>query len=227
MTSSAKPKGKILNLVGVLIAGMAVIYTVYWFSLAQGLKATFVGWLEARAAIGQIAEVGGIKLSGFPTAIALRLDDLSLGGDDGKGAAWSWKAASARIESAPWQPQDYRLDLSGKHDLHLSVDGEVFAYKGVADQLSVEATLGFDGFPEQATMRLRGLALSPVNNAPPLSLAGLMISMKKGDDKEPLKLSLELEDFKGPNLAGSPFGGDYKRVVIKGRQIVPLPYCAH
>lgn len=224
-TQTSRSLTNLLALVAAILGGLAVLYTVYWFSLAQSLKATFIGWLDQRAVSGRSAAVQRVTVAGFPATLVLHLTDFSLGGSDGKGAAWSWKADTARLESSPWNPQRYRLDLSGHHALHFSTDGEDFIYNASVKRLTVAATLGFDGFPEQASAEVKDMHLTPVNTAPLIALGSLLLSFSTNDgDVEPLRFSLELETFKGPNLIGSPFGGDYRRVVINGRQTGRLAY---
>jgi hypothetical protein len=222
-----RPFAKILTQVLVLLAGVVLLYGAYWFTLAQGFKSTFENWLKEREASGYVAKVGSITLSGFPATIALNIEDLTLGGREDEGAAWSWAVERAHFESRPWQPHIYRLGFNGRHDLKLLIDGEAFDYIGTTGLMRVEATLGFDGLPTRASAKVEKAVLKPINTAPPFSIAALALSFDTElKDEAELGVSLEIEDFKGPNLAGSPFGGDYRRVVIHAKQLGKLAYRA-
>ncbi len=215
---------KVTIFLAALGLGIIGLYSLYWWSLAGSLQNAFIDWLGDRSERGYIASIGQANVGGFPFAITLDVQDLTLGGKAADGAAWKWQAQKVKIRTVPWQPTRYHLHLSGGQKLRFRNKGKLVAYRGGVKSLIVKTGLALDGYPTDASLSLVDLNLVSTSGAEPISAGKLKLKFQRGIASQvaqapALEISFEAEGVVAPNFLRSPFGGTYKRVVLSARQL--------
>ncbi len=193
--SQLPPAMKICRLFAALAAVVltaAVVYGVYWFTVAGVIRGGIEDWAEARRAEGMAVAYEDLAIGGFPTRFVATLSRPRSGG---------WSAARLVAEALPYDldrititvPETQRFDREGRVM-------EMTLERGVAHVVMA------DGMPESLAIEADGVALVTPRGL--FSLAGLTGLIRRGPDA---RLAVEF-DGRGLVLASQV------RVIL-GREI--------
>lgn len=105
----------------VLIAALAAAYTVSWFVVAHWVEDSFRNWARVQTARGNAVDYGPLTISGFPGPIRLAIASPRVVSQKG---GWQWSAASATLETRPWDWRRFRIEASGRQQIALPFAGE-------------------------------------------------------------------------------------------------------
>ncbi|MBB5514310.1 hypothetical protein FHS89_000308 [Rubricella aquisinus] len=99
-----------------LLAGLALLigWSAYWWLAASSLRNGIDDWLTARQADGWIAEYADLGISGYPSRVDARFDDLALA-DPARG--WAWSAPAFQILALSYRDDQVILAFPGEQSL--------------------------------------------------------------------------------------------------------------
>jgi hypothetical protein len=142
----------------IALAAAAILYVVFWFVIAFGLRNEAVVWAETRRQEGYTVNYSGLLLSGFPFLMRLTLSDPVLG-YPASGIPWAWQSEGLTVEMRPWNPWRMTIMPTGALTLGLTIGGEPVTYVGLADEIAIGLGLA-GGLPKSGELTVSGLNLS-------------------------------------------------------------------
>lgn len=103
-------RGRVAILAGVILV-VLLGWTAWWWVLSTARDSALTSWLEDRRAAGWVAEASDVAVSGFPSRVNSRINNLSLADPR---AGWSWQAGSLDILQLAYKPQHVIAVLGGE-----------------------------------------------------------------------------------------------------------------
>jgi hypothetical protein len=182
-------------------------YTGYWF-YARGIAETLIeDWASQRRADGFAVEFATPRMEGYPFIIRAVLDSPSLARD-----GHSWRGDRLAIELQPWDPRRYRFDFQGRHEIALTQDGRTNRLALDPAEAAVVVRLSGSGRIAGATLRLRDLRVTEVENGAMWRAAEIWLEAiapknpPKTHTDVALTLSLSAADIVLPENTAEPLG---------------------
>ena len=142
----------------IAFAVAAILYVVFWFVIAFGLRDGAVEWAETRRQEGYTVNYSGLLLDGFPFLMRLTLSDPGLG-YPASDVPWAWQSEGLTVEMRPWNPWRLTIMPTGALTLGLTIGGEPVTYVGLADEIAIGLGLA-GGWPKSGELTVSGLNLS-------------------------------------------------------------------
>ena len=142
----------------IAFAAAAILYVVFWFVIAFGLRNGAVEWAETRRQEGYTVNYSGLLLNGFPFLMRLTLSDPGLG-YPASDVPWAWQSEGLTVEMRPWNPWRLTIMPTGALTLGLTIGGEPVTYVGLADEIAIGLGLA-GGWPKSGELTVSGLNLS-------------------------------------------------------------------
>ena len=142
----------------IAFAVAAILYVVFWFVIAFGLRNGAVEWAETRRQEGYTVNYSGLLLDGFPFLMRLTLSDPGLG-YPASDVPWAWQSEGLAVEMRPWNPWRLTIMPTGALTLGLTIGGEPVTYVGLADEIAIGLGLA-GGWPKSGELTVSGLNLS-------------------------------------------------------------------
>ena len=153
----------------VIVAGVAIVYVVFWFYMAASTRDAIGGWAEARRGEGLDVRYVRLEMSGFPFKIRATLEKPGLGAPRA-GASWRWDAARAIAEARPWSLGRIRIMLAGAHRIAWTRDGAPLRYQGSVAELTAEIVIDGGG-RRQGVLDIGGLDLKSESGEQEIAIA--------------------------------------------------------
>ena len=205
-----------------IVAGLAVLYTVFWFVAVGQARDIVLGWVAHRAAEGYHVRYRGIDTDGFPLRLRVTLTQTSLGGPRPE-RPWRWDAERVVIELTPWNFRRYRLSSPGRHAVELIAGTEPLAAQGSVEDLTVD----IDDAGDRASAKLRVKALALASNSDAIGLDELSVHARRlgvptDHDTASLALDVDGRNFRLPDRVVLPFGPEFGRFVLEAQVKGPL-----
>jgi hypothetical protein len=99
-----------------LLAGLALLigWSAYWWIAATGVRNGIDDWLAARQADGWVAEYADLGVSGYPSRVDARFENLSLADPD---SGWAWTAPLFQILALSYRDDQVILAFPGEQSL--------------------------------------------------------------------------------------------------------------
>jgi hypothetical protein len=112
----ARKPDRIVLWSALLLVILVSVYIAAWFVSASLLRNGVERWIAERRAEGLTVETANPALTGFPTRIAVRLQNVSLTVPPAKGS-WRWHTGKVDVVGHLLSLSDVSLDLSGMHEI--------------------------------------------------------------------------------------------------------------
>lgn len=133
-------------LAAVAVLAVAAAYSVYWFTVAGGLRACLDPWAAARRAEGYTVAWDSAAVRGFPFAFRLSFTGASFGRE--QPTLYLAKAPTLVLSAAPWNLHTWHAETPDGAELTTSgavldagrVDGAVTTRRGDPSSIDVTAT---------------------------------------------------------------------------------------
>ena len=112
------------SLISLFVVGsVAVIYIIFWFSMAIYLENIIEDWKSYQTDKGVKLSYSKMKITGFPVNFRIRLNNPQLQipfgtSDDQKSVRkkeWVWQGKRVVVSLRPWDFNTIKLDLSGSN----------------------------------------------------------------------------------------------------------------
>lgn len=192
-----------------LLAGMALLigWSAYWWIAASGMRNGIDDWLEARQADGWVAEYADLGISGYPSRVDARFDQLDLA-DPRTG--WAWSAPAFQILALSYRTDQVILAFPGEQVLATPQGRLVLT--GEPLRASVTVT------NEQTVTRLviEAEDFTAQSDADVLNAARLILATSAQDDPRIQRLGLSANDVTPPSaLRTIAQGSDLADLLIK------------
>jgi Uncharacterized protein conserved in bacteria (DUF2125) len=156
------------RIVPLVLVLSGVIYSAYWFHASRQMSKAVIAWTEARRAEGWQVEYDGPDISGFPAAIALRVDKPVIATPAGIG----WRGPAVTVTLSPFDPRTLHVVADGHHGLAVgpwSMDGDFAQLRGDIGFTLDGALRDFHASARTATVAVAG--------AESLSAEGLAVAL--------------------------------------------------
>jgi hypothetical protein len=127
-----------------VLLGLALAYGAVWFANASLLRKGVETWIADRQREGYTIQTAPPTLVGFPTRLAVRLNDATVTTPPAKGS-WRWHAGKIDVVASAFSVSHISLDLSGTHEV---TGGWIPADRPLrlgADRANLALTIGADG----------------------------------------------------------------------------------
>ena len=150
-----------------VIGFIAVIYTIFWHSVAIYLKNAIEDWRDERAEQGVVASYGKIKITGFPINFHIGINDPQLqipyGNSENqrfeKDKKWIWQGQRVVAEVRPWNFNNIKLDLSGSNRLSLKDKGTLYEFVSKAKLINIDAEMFQRNWPRKFKIRVEEIKI--------------------------------------------------------------------
>ena len=219
---------------GVVLAMTAVLYTIYWFTIATNMKDSVTDWIAARAAEGVVASYRQIEISGFPIKFKVVLTEpkiqtaelIASSHQDSGAEKWLWQGGKAIAEMKPWNFKKFSVDLSGAHQVTYEDQRKAYQFSGTAQRFMMDAEIFTDGWPEKFQIDIGGLVMSELKSKAVVSAkSALVTSHRLMPGVSPTKenagaeaktssyaLKAKLQAVHLPNFLNLPLGHDIQEL---------------
>ncbi len=118
-----KPLATVVAVLSALmIAVIAGGYTVYWFRLAEELRAGVERWASEWRAGGDVVAYRDLRITGFPGQLRIQAAAPVIGRVSAA-PTWRWAGPALSARLAPWDPRRATIRLDGTHRLDTVLGG--------------------------------------------------------------------------------------------------------
>jgi hypothetical protein len=163
--------------------GLALAWSVYWWVGADRTKQEINDWLQAQRSAGWVAEIGAVRVTGYPNRFDSVFEGLELADP---AAGWRWQADDFNILALSYRPNHLILTFPGVHRFDTPEGG--FAVQGEVLRASVEASGG--GIVQQAILEGAGLRLETETGIVVVDAASAAVAETTSPEVQRLGLSL-------------------------------------
>jgi len=196
-----------------VVFGVAVLYTAYWYAAAYQLRTFLNSWTTEQLWSGLRVDLGQPKINGFPGWLRVRVARPEAATVEAS-HSWRWQGAAIEARSRPWRPDSIAFDGKG---LHLITIGEPAApqiFTIDAEGLSGRIVVG-DGKVRSLGLDLKALTITTENLKDNLTLADAVLNFNS-PNAPGLGFELDMRGLKLPKLAATPLGNEFTTIMLLG-----------
>ena len=148
-----------------IIGIMAVIYTIFWHSMAVYLESSIDDWRSYKTDQGVESSYSTIEVAGFPLNFYIRINNPRL---QGPLAAignygikkWIWEGNHLIVKLRPWNFNLIKLDLSGSNRFLLKGENVVYDFASETKLINIDSEMSQGAWPKKIMIRLEGMKMS-------------------------------------------------------------------
>jgi hypothetical protein len=148
-----------------IIGIMAVIYTIFWHSMAVYLESSIDDWRSYKTDQGVESSYSTIEVAGFPLNFYIRINNPRL---QGPLAAignygikkWIWEGNHLIVKLRPWNFNLIKLDLSGSNRFLLKGKNVVYDFASETKLINIDSEMSQGAWPKKIMIRLEGMKMS-------------------------------------------------------------------
>jgi len=150
-----------------IIGFIAVMYTIFWYSMAIYLKNAIEDWKADRAEQGVLASHGKVEITGFPINFHIGINHPQLQipyrtsehQRFEKDKKWIWRGQRAVAEVRPWNFNNIKLDLSGSNRLSLKNKDTIYEFVSKAKLINIDAEMFQRNWPRKFKIRIEEIKI--------------------------------------------------------------------
>ncbi len=151
-----------------VIGFVAVIYTIFWFSMAIYLENIIEDWKSHQTDKGVKLSYSKMKITGFPVNFRIRLNDLQLqipfGTSDYQKPVrkkeWIWQGKRVVVSLRPWDFNTIKLDLSGSNRVIFKNKEVIYNFVIETKLINIETKIFFDTLPKKFKIKVEEMKIS-------------------------------------------------------------------
>jgi hypothetical protein len=147
-----------------IIGIMAVIYTIFWHSMAVYLKSSIDDWRSYKTDQGVESSYSTIEITGFPLNFYIRINNprlqaplAAIGNYEIK--KWIWEGHHLIVKLTPWNFNIIKLDLSGSNRFLLKGKNVIYDFASETKLINIDSEMSQDGWPKNIMVRLEGVKI--------------------------------------------------------------------
>lgn len=204
------------------VALLALIYSLFWFTIAMQARQQAVDWIDQQRAQGYSVRYDSLIATGFPLAIRLQFTNPGFGAPNAA-QPWGWEGAHLSLQVQPWNLTTIEAISTGPHMLAIPLTGKTETFNGQAATLEATFEVSPTG-PQSLSLRLAGLDMKADSpGLAPIAMASANVQVQRSHfDKvdyqtSSARLTGTVRGFGGPWLSASPLGGEVQQLVVEAR----------
>ena len=167
-----------------IIGIMAVIYTIFWHSMAVYLENLIDDWRSYKTDQGVESSYSSIEVVGFPLNFNIRINNprlqapLTAIGDYKikKIKKWIWEGDHLIVKLRPWNFNIIKFDLSGSNRFLLKGKNVIYDFVGETKLINIDSETSQSAWPKKLTIRLEGMELSEQTSKLDISIKSAFFS---------------------------------------------------
>ena len=164
-----------------IIGIMAVIYTIFWHSMAVYLENSIDDWRSYKTDQGVESSYSSIEVVGFPLNFNIRINNPRLQAPltaigDYKIKKWIWEGDHLIVKLRPWNFNIIKFDLSGSNRFLLKGKNVIYDFVGETKLINIDSETSQSAWPKKLTIRLEGMELSEQTSKLDISIKSAFFS---------------------------------------------------
>lgn len=221
------------GLFGVIgVAGLAVLYSVFWFVVANSFRNSVTDWFDERRPAGAAASFERAEIGGFPFALRTTLRQAHIGGapESANGeAAWQWRSQRFSAEVKPWSFRRLTVKVGGRQELQLPRSLRLPRFEGALDRARIALVSAGDGLPSAITLGIVNLDLTSADGRLKIAARGVEIAARRLFPDNPsnktatFSLRVGSRTLSLPSSFRLPLGHQLGRLNIRARLLGVVP----
>jgi hypothetical protein len=157
------------SLISLFVVGsVAVIYTIFWFSMVIYLENIIEDWKSYQTDKGINLSYSKMKITGFPVNFRIRLNNPQLQipfgtSDDQKSVRkkeWIWEGKRVVVSLRPWDFNTIKVDLSGSNRVLFKNKYIIYDFVSETKLINIESKIFFHTWPEKFRIKVEEMKIS-------------------------------------------------------------------
>ena len=157
------------SLISLFVVGsVAVIYIIFWFSMAIYLENIIEDWKSYQTDKGVKLSYSKMKITGFPVNFRIRLNNPQLQipfgtSDDQKSVRkkeWVWQGKRVVVSLRPWDFNTIKLDLSGSNRVLFKNKYITYDFVSETKLINIETNIFSHTWPEKFRIKVEEMKIS-------------------------------------------------------------------
>ena len=161
----SKNLNKMLFISFFIIGIMAVIYTIFWHSMAVYLESSIDDWRSYKADQRVVLSYSTVEVAGFPLNFYIRINNprlqvplATIGNYEIK--KWIWEGNHLVVKLRPWNFNIIKFDLSGSNRFILKGKNFIYDFASETKLIKIDIEMSQDTWPKKIMIRLEGMKMS-------------------------------------------------------------------
>ena len=167
-----------------IVGIIAVIYTIFWHSMAVYLENSIDDWRSYKTDQGVESSYSMIEVGGFPLNFNIRINNPRLQaplaaigtGEINKIKKWIWEGNHLIVKLRPWNFNIITFDLSGSNRFLLRGKNVIYDFASKTKLINIDSKMSQGAWPKKIMIRLEGMQLSEKISKSDISIKSALFS---------------------------------------------------
>jgi hypothetical protein len=205
--SDGRPKHRGLIIFIALLILVLAGYGVWWYLLAEQTRAHIDAWFEDVRAQGHEADYDDLQIFGFPSQIALEIQNFQFNHANGQ---WRVTLPHAKANGIPWQLDRVKGHIGVPISIQHTRGTRTDSYAVSSTTNSFDVTLNGAGI---FSFKMSELTVTGSSISQPIMIETFMGALSGGNTNVFLQASIKADGIKLPDPQLSPFGDEIALLV--------------